>query len=91
MVKICKAVDHPGFGVLLHFKDKEGDKMIAPWAMHTHISWEATHDDLAGSLNMLRATGYSGSYSVEHHSAQNEYHEVSIQLASVQNVMAGWG
>lgn len=91
MVRICEAVDHPGFGVLLHFKDKQGDKLLAPWAMHTHISWETVHDDLAGSLNMLHAAGYTGSYSVEHHSAQNEYHEVSIQLASVQNIMSSWG
>ena len=90
MVKICEAVDHPGFGVLLHFKSPEGDKKIAPYAMHTHISWEATQDHLADKLNMLHATGYTGSYSVEHHSAQNEYHEVSIQLAAVQNIMASW-
>lgn len=91
MVRICEAVDHPGFGVLLHFKDKEGDKLIAPWAMHTHISWEAVHDSLEERMSMLHATGYTGSYSVEHHSAQNEYHEVSIQLASVQNIIAQWG
>jgi len=90
MVRICQAVDHPGFGVLLHFKSKEGDKKIAPWAVHTHISWEATHDGLAESMAMLRDAGYQGCWSVEHHSGKNEYHEVSVQLASVQNILAQW-
>ena len=37
---ICRAVNHPGFGVLLHFCGDAGDAALAPWAMHVHFSWE---------------------------------------------------
>jgi sugar phosphate isomerase/epimerase len=90
MRRICEAVDHPGFGVLLHFRDNEGDALMAPWAMHTHIAWELTVGNLEPSLRMLRDTGYQGSYSVEHHSAENEYSEVAIQLAKVRDVLTRW-
>ena len=42
MKRICQAVDHPGFGMLLHFRGNAGDALMAPWAMHTHISWDIT-------------------------------------------------
>jgi len=41
-------------------------------------------------MAMLRDAGYQGCWSVEHHSGKNEYHEVSVQLASVQNILAQW-
>jgi sugar phosphate isomerase/epimerase len=90
MVRICQAVDHPGFGVLLHFRGNAGDALIAPWAMHTHISWEVCEQFLPASLDLLRARQYTGSYSVEHHSGQNEYAEVAVQLARVRAHLATW-
>src|SRR3712207_3322280 len=33
MQRLCEAVAHPGFGVLLHFRGNEGDAVMAPWAM----------------------------------------------------------
>lgn len=90
MVRICQAVDHPGFGVLLHFRGNEGDSQIAPYAMHTHISWDITENSLAESLGMLRAAGYPGCWGVEHHSGENEYGEVAIQVAKVRDLIQRW-
>lgn len=90
MVRICEAVDHPGFGVLLHFRGNEGDALMAPWAMHTHISWEITEGTLDARMNTLRKTGYQGCWSIEHHSGKDEYAEVAVQLAKVRAVLAHW-
>lgn len=90
MQRICEAVDHPGFGVLLHFRNNPGDAIIAPWAMHTHISWEISEQSLSKSMETLRAAGYQGCWSVEHHSGVHEYSEVAIQLAKVRDVLSRW-
>ncbi|MDZ4717289.1 MAG: TIM barrel protein [Roseiflexaceae bacterium] len=90
MKQICEAVAHPGFGVLLHFRGNAGDALMAPWAMHTHISWEITENQLEPSLTMLHDTGYTGCWSVEHHSGQNEYSEVAVQLAKVRDLLGRW-
>ncbi len=90
MKRICEAVDHPAFGVLLHFRGNAGDAVIAPWAMHTHISWEISENGLDGSLPMLRDAGYQGYYSVEHHTGENEYTETGVQLARVRDQLSRW-
>ena len=88
MLSICRAVDHPAFGVLLHYRGDPGDALMAPWAMHTHISWDITEQCLEESLDLLRNQGYAGYWGVEHHSAENEYTRVAIQLARVQEYLA---
>lgn len=90
MRRICEAVDHPGFGVLLHFRGNEGDRVIAPWAMHTHISFQIAETCLVENMTMLRDAGYTGYWGVEHHSGQNEYTEVAIQVARVRDVLEKW-
>jgi sugar phosphate isomerase/epimerase len=90
MRRLCEAVDHPGFGVLLHFRANEGDALMAPWAMHTHIAWDITEHGLESHMAMLRDAGYQGCWSVEHHSGVNEYSEVAIQLAKVRDVLSRW-
>ena len=87
MRRLCEAVDHPGFGVLLHFRGA-GDELVAPWAMHTHLSWDAVENHLAASVGVLRAVGYQGCWSVEHHSGANEYTEVAIQLAKLRDLLS---
>ena len=42
---------------------------------------------LVEKLANLWKAGYQGYYSVEHHSAKNEYAEVGIQLAAVRRVL----
>lgn len=90
MKRICEAVDHPGFGMLLHFRGNAGDALMAPWAMHTHISWDIVQNHLVDSLTMLRDTGYQGCWSVEHHSGENEYNGVSVQLGHVRRLLESW-
>jgi sugar phosphate isomerase/epimerase len=90
MRRICEAVDHPGFGVLLHFRGNEGDKLMAPWAMHTHVYWPVVESHLDESMGMLRAAGYTGVWGVEHHSAEHEYARVAIQLAKVRELLERW-
>jgi sugar phosphate isomerase/epimerase len=87
MARICRAVDHPGFGVLLHLRGNSGDDMIAPWAVHTHISYEIVQNHLEPSVSMLKEKGYQGAWGVEHHSGKNEYAEVGVQVARVRAVL----
>ncbi len=90
MKQICEAVDHPGFGVLVHFKGT-GEEKFAQWAMHTHITYElSTSPQLEEKLNLLRKIGYDGYWSVEHHSGKNEYSEVAVQLAIVRDKLRKW-
>ncbi len=91
MVRLCQAVDHPAFGVLLHFKGSLAeDQAMAPWAMHTHVSWDITEGRLSESMTMLSEAGYTGYWGVEHHSGKNEYTEVAVQVARVRTVLERW-
>ena len=90
MIKLCEAVDHPVFGVLLHFRGNDGDAAMASWAMHTHFSWQITEGPLVESMTLLRDVGYDGCWSVEHHTGKNEYTEVAVQLAKVRAVLGRW-
>ena len=90
MQKLCKAVDHPAFGVLLHFRGNEGDAVMAPWAMHTHFAWQITEGPLVESMTLLRDVGYDGCWSVEHHTGKNEYTEIAVQVAKVRDVLDRW-
>jgi len=89
MRKICEAVDNPGFGVLVHFKDKGEDK-FAKWAMHTHVSWDIAMGPLEKCMKTLVDAGYQGYWGVEHHSGKDEYQEVAIQVAKVRQVLSNW-
>jgi len=90
MKRLCEAVNHPGFGVLLHFKGKDEAK-FAKWAMHTHISWEVTVSNLDAQIAMLRGAGYQDYWSVEHHSGDREHDRVAIQFARVRAALHGPG
>ncbi|MHB9034086.1 MAG: sugar phosphate isomerase/epimerase family protein [Anaerolineae bacterium] len=96
MQSICKTVDSPSFGMLLHFTNwvgadaDRGDELIAPYVMHTHIAWHVSEGPLAEKLDLLRKVNYRGAYSIEHHTGKNEYSEVAVQLAHVQDVLSRW-
>jgi hypothetical protein len=96
MQKLYKAVDHPAFGISCHLGGWAGseeekaraDREVAPWVCHTHIPWNITSGPLlVEKLANLWKAGYQGYYSVEHHSGENEYAEVGIQLAAVRRVL----
>ncbi len=94
--KLYEAVDHPGFGVSCHIggwagaEAEEADRLAAPWVIHTHFAWNITETCLAEKMALLRDAGYEGYYSVEHHTGQNEYTEVAIQVAKVRDVLDRW-
>ncbi len=91
---LYEAVDHPAFGLSCHLgawagteeEIRQADRECAPWVSHTHIDWNTcTGPLLEERLMNLWQAGYGGYYSVEHHTAKDEYREVAIQLALVRN------
>lgn len=98
MQKLFKAVDHPAFAFCCHINGWQGtqeekdaaDVESAPLVAHTHIAWNITEGPLVEKMNNLRKVNYLGYYSVEHHSAKDEYAEVGIQIAKVRAVLQSW-
>jgi hypothetical protein len=39
-------------------------------------------------MRLLLDAGYAGCWGVEHHSAQNEYAEIAVQIATVRRALA---
>lgn len=95
VVKLAKAVDHPAFGVLFHFGNvkgmdmAEGNNLLAPYAMHTHVSADAAVEVTSAPL-MARMIemGYKGVFSCEHHTGKNEYAQVEWQLGTIRKMLA---
>lgn len=89
--KLVEAVGSPAFGILLHLEnwdaDKEnGDKLCAKYAFHTHFAaWVLPNYE--EKIRHLMDAGYTGHYSVEHHSGLNEYVEVEWQLANIRRIL----
>jgi len=94
MERLARAVDHPGFGILIHVghwenaSPDEGDRRLAPWCMHTHMDAHTADTRLAGAIRILQTAGYDGYWGVEHHSGRNEYAEVACQVAAVRRALA---
>ena len=94
--KLYEAVNHPGFGVSCHVggwageQAEEADGLVAPWVVHTHFPWDITEGNLGEKMAILRDVGYEGYYSVEHHTGENEYTEVAIQVERVRDVLDRW-
>lgn|SRR5690606_3100744 len=87
--KVYEAVDHPSFGILLHFDnwdvDKEnGDRLCAKYAFHTHLAaWVIPNCE--EKLQILEDVGYKGHLGIEHHSGINEFSQVEWQFATAKN------
>jgi sugar phosphate isomerase/epimerase len=99
MEKLIRAVAHPGFAICMHFGGWQGtpeenlaaEMAAAPYVAHTHIPWDVCEDlNLHKRLAVLRDAGYTGYYSVEHHSGKNEYNMVEAQLGKVKAVLTNW-
>jgi hypothetical protein len=52
------------------------------------VDARVTHTCLAEKIQLLLDAGYSGYWGVEHHSKQNEYAEIAVQLAMVRRVLS---
>ncbi len=93
MRKLAETIDDPAYGILLHAghwddcDGLEGDKLLAEYAVHTHIDANVTRNSLVERISLLEAAGYSGCLGVEHHSTKNEYAEVAYQIAEVRRVL----
>jgi hypothetical protein len=92
--RVCEAVDHPAFGVLLHCKRwfgdlaHQGDEIVAPWAMHLHLTAAMSDDELSDTMEMLRETGYAGVWGIELGGATHA--EAGVMVARVRRVLEGW-
>lgn len=93
--QIAKAVDHPGFGVLLHVDrwrvDPDiGDRLVAPWACHIHFGQRtlASENDATRIAKTVLDAGYDGYWAVEHNAAENQYLEVEWMLAAMKKTLA---
>jgi sugar phosphate isomerase/epimerase len=93
VVKLAQAVNHPAFGVLFHFgnvKDmdmEEGNNLLVPYAMHTHVS-AAVAETCGPLVKRLMDNGYAGVLSCEHHSAVHEMDRVEWQLGAIRKTLA---
>lgn len=93
VVRLAKAVDHPSFGVLFHFGNvqdmdmDEGNDMLVPYAMHTHIA-AAVAETCGPLMGKLLDSGYNGVFSCEHHTGKNEYAQVEWQLGAIRKNLA---
>jgi sugar phosphate isomerase/epimerase len=89
--KVIEAVDHPNFGILLHFDNwdvnkENGDRLCAKYAFHTHLAaW--TIPACEEKLRILHEAGYKGHLGIEHHSSKNEYSQVEWQFATARNTL----
>ena len=104
MEKLIKAVDHPGFGICVHFggwnadspetreaDNDAADKAVVKYVCHTHFPWDICESPkLVEKMTLLRDAGYKGYYSAEHHSGQNEYNLTEVQLSKIRAVLTGW-
>jgi sugar phosphate isomerase/epimerase len=94
MLKLARAVNSPGYGILLHMgKDTaaspdEYDRLLAPIAVHTHIDQKTTYARVDSALKILVDAGYRGVLGIEHHTGKNELAEVEAQLALVRRSVA---
>ena len=96
MDKVRKAVDNPAYGILLHIghwnggpaMEDKGDRLLAPWTVHTHVDARITGSCLEEKMKILIEAGYKGYWGVEHHSAKNEYSEVAWQVVMVRRQLA---
>lgn len=101
MKKLIEAVDHPGFGICVHFggwtatspetreaENDAADVQAAKYIDHTHFSWDLCESPrLVEKIKLLQDAGYKGYYSAEHHSGQNEYNLTEVQMNKIKAVL----
>jgi sugar phosphate isomerase/epimerase len=94
MERLAQMVDSKAYGILFHIghwevgEEADGDRRMAPFAIHTHVDARVTRNCLEERMQILLDAGYTGYWGVEHHSAKNEYAEVEYQIAEVKRALA---
>jgi len=93
MKRLAEAVDHPAFGFLVHLgrwkeNQAEGDRIVAPWAYHTHFD-EDTADGTHAleTIHMLQEAGYKGYWGVEYNAPSNQYMETELLITKVKKLL----
>jgi xylose isomerase-like TIM barrel protein len=94
LLKLAEAVNSPAFGVLLHLgrypdaTGPEGDRLLAPLAMHTHVDPGVLANRADEVLDILDGVSYKGYYGIENGHGGNEYEEVALMIAQLNQVLA---
>ncbi|MFD0677575.1 MULTISPECIES: sugar phosphate isomerase/epimerase family protein [unclassified Paenibacillus] len=94
MKKLAEAVDHPGYGVLLHIgrwqdTQAQGDRLIAPWVNHVHLDAKSlVSEESIEITRMLMERGYQGHWAVEYNAPSLPYIELEWALASAKRILA---
>lgn len=92
--RIAEAVDHPAFGFLVHLgrwkaDQAEGDRLVAPWAYHTHFdAGTAARADAVETIRMMKEAGYTGYWGIEQNAPGNQYVEVERLIELVKKLLA---
>jgi sugar phosphate isomerase/epimerase len=93
MKRLAEAVDHPAFGFLVHLSrwkvdQEEGDRLVAPWAYHTHIDANTTVADQAiDTIHLFNEAGYKGYWGIEHNAPSNQYIETERLIGIVKKLL----
>src|SRR5690349_9006988 len=88
--RLARAVDHPGFGVLLHLgrwqegDADENDRRIAPWAVHTHFDAKTARTRAEAAVRILAEAGYKGCLGIEYGAGGQEHIEVAALIAELR-------
>jgi sugar phosphate isomerase/epimerase len=92
LARVHAAVNHPGYGHLLHIRNFAGDPergydAVLPHVMHVHVGTHglpyAKH-----ALKKLWKAGYSGAFSVENYTGAFELERMEWQLGAVRSIIA---
>ncbi len=90
--KVRDGVNSPWYGILYHIDNLEdieaGEDLCIEHAMHTHIHAKAITTKAKDVICRLMKAGYTGAYSVEHHSGELEVLRTHWQLASLREILA---
>ena len=90
--KVRDGVNSPWYGILYHIDNLEdieaGEDLCIEHAMHTHIHAKAITTKAKDVICRLMKAGYTGAYSIEHHSGQLEVERTHWQLACLREIMA---
>lgn len=90
--RVQAAVNHPGYGHLLHVLNFAGDGMegveaVLPHAMHVHAGIHGM-PHLKPVLKRLLESGYAGAVSVENYTGEHELECMEWQLGAVREILA---
>lgn len=90
--KVRDGVNSPWYGILYHIDNladiEEGEELCLDHCMHTHFPARSITTKAKEIACRLIKKGYTGAFSVEHHSGQLEVERTHWQLASLREIMA---